>query len=980
MNLSFKLENEFVEAYKSKKEPFGYNGLGAVVFYRTYSRLKEDGTYESWAEVCERVINGMYSIQKDHCLSHNRAWSDDKAQKSAQEAFDRLFNLKWTPPGRGLWNMGSPTIHERGIVAALNNCFSATTEIITKELGPISLGELENQNINVWTEDGWKKATVRSFGKQTLYKITFAPAEKHDNCIRKLRSNIRIEHQATKNHRWILHDNTETTSIKVGDAILSQAVSTNKESSEYQFGYIHGLIFGDGTKAHHRYSNGDYLFELRACDEKMKLAAGGVYNFFDTIYLERESSDGDPHYVLRTKIDMKDFPHTSSPEYISGFIDGWITADGSTAASGNTILASQNPNAASWLNKWAALGGYIVSGISYDNRETNFGPRKNPLAKFTLKNKDNALWVVTNIEQLDEDIVYCPTVADIGRFTLASGIYTGNCAFASTKNLAKERGYIFEWFTEMLMLGVGVGFDTDGAHSLYINKPKSPAIKYVIEDSREGWAKSVALLFESYVDNHMGETSYIVEFDYSKIRPAGEPIKGFGGTSSGPEPLIKLHERMRKILDANVGEPITVTTITDIFNCIGACVVAGNVRRSSEIALGDANDDEFLNLKNYKANPERAEWGWASNNSIKAYPGKTRYDKIAKLIHTNGEPGIVWMDNVQKHARMNNHLATGDENALGFNPCGEQPLEHMEMCTLTELYPSRHENVYDFMRSVKFAYLYAKTVTLLSEHISHDTTRKVMTKNRRIGLSITGITEFVAKWGIGSLIDLCEQSYKHVEHYDLTYSTWLGINQSNRKTSVKPSGSVSLLAGVTPGVHFPRSEYYIRRVRISDLSPMVKVLQNAGFHTEKDVYSDNTTVVEFPVHAGENVKSVLNTSIWEQLAIAAIMQKHWADNSVSVTISFDPKKVSPQEIETALDIYQFQLKSVSMLPEPEGGAYAQMPYEEITKEQYQEMLSKLDLNILGYLGLAMSVESKLDDKFCTTDTCSIQLESPNISH
>ena len=137
MAISFKLVNEFVDGYRAKPVPWGYkdaagNSVGEITFLRTYSRLKEDGTKETWVDVCERIINGMYSLQKDHCKSSRLPWNDSKAQASAKEAFDRLFNFKWTPPGRGLWMMGTPVVNEQKNSAALQNCAFVSTNEMSK--------------------------------------------------------------------------------------------------------------------------------------------------------------------------------------------------------------------------------------------------------------------------------------------------------------------------------------------------------------------------------------------------------------------------------------------------------------------------------------------------------------------------------------------------------------------------------------------------------------------------------------------------------------------------------------------------------------------------------------------------------------------------------------------------------------------------------------------------------------------------------
>lgn len=659
--LSFELDQEFVNSYRVKPEPFGYNGLGAVTFYRTYSRQKEDGSFESWVDVCNRVISGMYSIQKTHCLDNNRRWSDLKAQESAKEAFDRMFNFKWTPSGRGMWMVGTEFIHER----------------------------------------------------------------------------------------------------KVAEALM-------------------------------------------------------------------------------------------------------------------------------------------------------------------------------------------------------------NCAFISTETIYSERGDIFQWFMEMLMLGVGVGSDVRGENKIFIRKPYLAEKRLVvIEDSREGWARSVASLIESYMYDNEDDYDfyYNVEFDYSLIRKAGEPIKGFGGISSGPEPLIKLHERIREYLNENAESYITARTIVDIFNAIGACVIAGNVRRSAEIMFADFENEQFRNLKNYEQNPERAEIGWVSNNSLIASIGDD-YSTIASHIMNNGEPGLYWLENAQKYGRMSELM---HDNAIGGNPCMEQPLADKESCNLVEVYMNNHTDLYDYLRTLKFAYLYGKTMTLTYDWISDDAARQIMQQNRRIGLSNTGIAQFLAKEGIKTLIEWFDTGYEYVRHYDKRYSTWFNINESIRVTTVKPSGTVSLLAGSTPGIHHPISDYYIRRIRIQNDTPLLKILKNCGLYTEPDAYSDNTTVVEFPIHVGDGIKAEKDLNIWYQFSLASIVQEHWADNAVSITVKINTEKTTEDDIIMALDTYQYKLKGVSLLPETPEGAYVQMPYETITKERYEEIMQYIDLTPLDNLSKAMDSRNKEYEMYCTAD-------------
>lgn len=650
----FTLTEGFLEPYKVEKPPFGFNGLGELVYLRTYSRIKDDGTQESWWETCRRVVEGTYTMQKRWITEHNLGWSDRKAHRSAQEMYDRMFHMKFLPPGRGLWAMGSSLTNEKDLFAALNNC-----------------------------------------------------------------------------------------------------------------------------------------------------------------------------------------------------------------------------------------------------------------------------------------------------------------AFVSTKDLDKDLAEPFVFLMDASMLGIGVGFDTKGAGKLTLTAPDAQEKRMVIPDTREGWVESVKLLLESY----FLPDSSIVVFDYSQIRQAGEPIKGFGGVASGPAPLEQLHNDIRGVLDPCVGQPISITNIVDIMNLIGKCVVAGNVRRTAEIAFGSPDSQEFLDLKNYEVNPHRAEYGWTSNNSIFADLGMD-YTEAAKRIKLNGEPGFAWLENMQDYGRMGDAPDYKDHRVLGANPCVEQSLESYELCCLVETFPANHEDIEDYRRTLKFAYLYAKTVTLGKTPWAR--TNRVLLRNRRIGLSQSGIQQAVAKLGIDAYRAWCEDGYQTVRYYDEVYSEWLAIPKSVKVTSVKPSGSVSLLAGATPGMHWPESKTYIRRMRLSKHSDLIEPLKAAGYKLEPAVGSeDSTLVVEIPVKIEENIRTAAEVSMWEQLAMAAFLQKYWSDNQVSATITFDPA-TEGDHIAHALNYFQYQLKGISFLPRVDYGAYPQMPYEGIREETYQQRVSQLSPVTFG-----ATHEKAESEKFCDSSGCQL---------
>jgi ribonucleoside-triphosphate reductase len=567
-----------------------------------------------------------------------------------------------------------------------------------------------------------------------------------------------------------------------------------------------------------------------------------------------------------------------------------------------------------------------------------------------------------------------------------------NCAFLSTAFIGGEDpAFPFYRLMEMSMLGIGVGFDTKGAGQVRLQQPvENGRLLVVIDDSREGWYESVRMVLESFftVNKHA------LKFDYSEIRPRGDAIKGFGGTAAGAEPLVQLHRRLNTLLNYRSGELLTSSDIVDIMNQIGKCVVAANVRSSAEIALGDPNDDAYINLKNPEVNVERmgfvrgrdgkpatdeagkwlesAEggWGYTSNNSILAEVGG-RYDHIGDRIAANGEPGLVWLDVARKYGRLADPPTDKDHRVMGCNPCAEQFLEHNELCTLVESYPTNCKSKEDYLRTLKFAYLYGKTVTLLPTH--WEETNEVMMRNRRIGASMSGLAQFVEDKGWGQLRDWQNEGYGEIRRWDTIYSEWLGIRESIKVTAIKPSGTVSLLFGVTPGAHWPTARnQYLRRLRLTSSDPVGVAMAEAGFHVEPNVQNPVLGVVVTCPTKGPDIPSEREVSVSLKLLLAAQCQEWWADNAVSLTASFMAEAEGSQ-IAPLLQAFDGKLKSISFLGMSDDATpYAQMPYEQVSDERFEaawNLVGNLDWERL-YDGEALDATG---EKFCSTEACEVTL-------
>ena len=528
-----------------------------------------------------------------------------------------------------------------------------------------------------------------------------------------------------------------------------------------------------------------------------------------------------------------------------------------------------------------------------------------------------------------------------------------NCAAVDTTDLSSAAN----WAMDMLMVGAGVGFNTAWDGKAY--KPDKKNYKtYIIEDSKEGWVKSLRLLLDSYT-----KKTPFYRFDYSKIRPAGTPLKTFGGVAAGAEPLKKLHQAIETILDSYLEHQIDKTrAIVDIFNEIGLCVVSGNIRRSAEIAIGKPNDTTFLNLKNYKLYPEREKIGWISNNSVLLdnIEDFSYIDSLVPYIYENGEPGILHLENMQKYGRFGE---IREDRAWLSNPCGEIALESYELCNLAEVFVSKCKNKEEFLQMLHFATFYAATVNLLPTH--RHKTNSVVARNRRTGVSVSGVADAIEKMGVEKLMQWLRDGYKLVRECNRKLAKDAGIPVSLKVTAVKPSGTISLLAGTSPGMHYPPFTYAIRRIRIAKSSKLNDLLQRAGIPYEEDIYDNSTYVYEFPLHY-DNPKSIDDVSLWEQMSILAMLQREWSDNMVSNTIEFDKDTHSPKDLANAIKLFLPMLKSTTLLPKDKN-IYPQMPFEKITKEEYEKRLEAI--KAIEWENLSQHHAN--GDRYCSARRCTL---------
>ena len=506
-----------------------------------------------------------------------------------------------------------------------------------------------------------------------------------------------------------------------------------------------------------------------------------------------------------------------------------------------------------------------------------------------------------------------------------------NCAFV----VVDEEIRPFTWAFEMLMLGSGVGFNIQRHNVKYLANPyENVEIKrvdqndadFIVPDSREGWVQLLKKVLEASFVTGKGFT-----FATHLIRSKGSPIKGFGGVASGPEDLVWGMMEINKLLNGKNGEYLTPTDCLDIMNIIGRIVVAGNVRRSAQIAIGDADDIEYLRAKRWDLG-NIPNWRAMSNNSVVCSNINDLPEEFWEGYKGNGEPyGLINLDAARRMGRTG-ETQYPDQDVQGFNPCAEQSLANFETCCLAEVYLPNIESYAELKKVVR--YLYRINKHSLAIKCSVEETEQIVHENMRMGIGVTGYlqaTEQQRSW--------LSDCYVYIRAYDEEYSNITGINRSIKLTTVKPSGTLSLLAGVTPGAHPAYSQFYIRRVRMASNSPLVRAAKEAGYPVEfvrnfDGTEDHGTEVVSFPCKFPEGTKLAKDMTAVDQLNVIKRLQTEWSDNAVSVTIYYRLEELD--EIKAWLNDNYYNVKTVSFLLHNDHG-FDQAPLEEITEEKYNEM-------------------------------------------
>ncbi len=540
------------------------------------------------------------------------------------------------------------------------------------------------------------------------------------------------------------------------------------------------------------------------------------------------------------------------------------------------------------------------------------------------------------------------------------GVALNNCWWVTLDRWDK-----FVQIQDFLMLGGGVGAGVQHKYVSKLPKVKKGVVivhkatkdaDYIVPDSREGWCELLYRVLDSFFNT--GKS-----FSYSTIcvRGYGEDIKGFGGVASGPKPLVDFVSNLCRIFYSREGKALRPIDAGDIVCATGAMVVAGNVRRSAIILIGDCWDKDYLKAKRWDL------------GTLPAYRSSANYSVVCDDVDDlhplfwktfeNGEAfGIVNVKNIQKFGRMGELKV---DTATGCNPCGEATLEDGESCNLLEIPLMNLDNHAEFKLAATTLFRYGKRVSLESYH--WPSSQATIHRNMRVGVGVTGC--------LGSKLftpDILDDVYKAVQRENTLYSAELGVGSSIRTTTIKPSGTWSKLAdqGGYEGIHAAYSKHFIQRIRFSSDDALIPLLRAAGHYMEPEykldgTYNPSTTVVDFYVRAEDGLPVAdEGWDTWKQLDVLKMAQKYWSDQSVSVSVYY--KKDEITKIKDWLRTNLNEIKTISFLCHSDHG-YKQAPKEAITESQYARLSAKVSAIDLEQVG-----DGALESMECAEGLCPVK--------
>lgn len=899
------LDKEFINEYKNKPSPIE-EGLGSVVFYRTYSRIKENGKSEEFYEVIERVVNGLYHIKFNHYKENNIDWNEDKEKKEAENLYKDLFDIKFLPGGRVLYSLGTPITEKKKLYAALFNCSGVSTQNIDKEYSKPFKFCMDMSMVGAGVGFDCLGA-----GKLTIHK-PLEPYQTH--IIEDSREGwvnafgILLDQYFKKNQTKTIFDYSKIR--KAGTKLNTfGGTASGPEILIEEFDEIRNLLENNiGNKITSR-----IIVDIMNMICKVVIAGN----------IRRSASIAIGDYNDTDFINLKNYD--KNPERMKY---GWLSNNSINAQIGMNYneVGEQIPIRGEpgllWLDnmrKYSRMNGEI------DNKDKNaFGC--NP-----CYTGDMLIYTDKGFIRIDECVGKTLKLFNGEEFTDA---------------LIRETGQNKEVYKVIF---------SDGSFVKCTNNHN-----FILKDGTRKELKDLNNNDELYNPEILKCDNEGIELEEKYIKENLDNLNLIYNYSLKTR-LIYLTFLIQKYgnIDVNKDNLIINKYDYNIKLLLETLGIKSNIKYN-KIFINSYYVNKLLKLYyNNKINYSYILFGIKSNE-----------EEINEKLFIVSKEKIGIEDKVYCATTLNDSHKFNCNGIIGGN-CGEITLNSYELCNLSEVFINRINDYEEFKRVIKNAFIFTKIISLCKTH--WEEINKNMEKNRRCGVSLTGIVNFIENKGMNSLYEWTTKGYKELKEFDKELSKEFNVNESIKITCIKPSGSISLLVPNTPpGLHYPIYRYYIRRVRINEhATKLLKSLEDKGYYIENSETEPNTKIVNFVVDS-KCKRSVDDVSMWEQLELAAKLQEWWADNQVSITVSFDPKTES-KDIKHALDLYQYKLKGVSFLGkiDIDNNEFKQLPYEKITKEKYDELLEdinkrKKDVNI------EIDENDQEEELFCTSNSCDLK--------
>lgn len=971
LNSNLVLDKAFVESYKNKSPKWGFNGLGYIVYKRTYSRIKPNGQNEEWHETVERCINGAQKIGAGY------------TKEEMERLFDHVFNLRCNFGGRMLWQLGTSTVDRFGLASLLNCWFVAmrTPDDFCFLFEHLMLG-------------GGVGFSVKREDVHELPRVI---------------KGVKVVHENTKDADFIVPDSRQGW-VNLLRHVLESFYQTGKS-----FTYSTLLVRGAGEKINGFGGTASgpriliegidkivHIFQKREGKKLRSIDVLDINNIIGSIVVAgnvRRSAEvaiGDPD----------DYLYLKAKNWSDGNIPNW------RAMSNNSIYADSFDHISQdiWNNGYVidkktgyAKGEpYGFMNLPLSRRYGRIGEEiadnceggnpcqpkwakvltRNGIRKFEDIKIGDEIWSKDGWTKVTNK--WSTGIKKVYEYRTSAGVFYGTSNHRIISNGEEvEAGkaesidsLAGEFTTDQIKIDPKVVVDGlvigDGS---YHKASNNLVILHVGENDKDYFNSEVAHLILNHRPG-ISETAYEVNTtiryeELDKMPARLIPDRFYYGDKSTVASFLRgLYSANGSICGNRVSYETTSPILRDQVQTMLSSLGIKSYFTVNKPSLVKFENGEYLCKESYDINisSDREKF-----NALIGFIQQYKQEKLASILQIKSSNSKVTFDIKEVNfiseeevfdITVSNNSHTYWTQNCNVHNCMEITLADGEACNLCELYLNNISSKEELIDCAKLLYKTQKAIWNLPA--LYEKTTKIVSKNRRIGLGVTGVCQSKDK------VEWLDDCYRALRAFDIEWSKENNLPVSIKLTTVKPSGTLSLLGGATPGVHPAYSQYYIRRIRISTNDPLVKICKDAGYHTEFVKNFDgsenrDTMIVEFPCFAGDNTVLAENMTAIDQLELVKKMQTIWADNSVSVTVYYKIEELESIK-EWLKENYEKSLKTVSFLLHSEHG-FAQAPYEQISKEVFDSKIKKI--KSFDFSG-QQSSDQMLSDIECASGACPIR--------